>query len=469
MLTRKIALGLAALITATGITGVQLALATNLWIASNSQGPGLGQIEEMGGTVFPEWTDTPNYGGLAFNFNNGTLYGSTSNAGNTQIHEINQADGTSMSNVGLNPVLNWVQGITYDSANDTLYAVRDNQGIFTVDPKTGARGDMVTVAQPAGSDGRTDGLAFDNVNSILYGISEVGPIYTINTSTGDTSHVATLPRNGSIFVDMAYQDGFLYTATILKDMFRVDVRPGDTYGEIFDLGKITTNLGRTNAWAPSSSAPPSGDSKWSNAGGGDWNSGGNWRGPLPSGTKHPVIFGDAIEQPSTVFVDSAVTINSVTFDNVNSYILAGAQSFNFNSGTSTPVVLPKITVAEGTQGDHQFQAVVNLLDDTTVEVSSDSTLTFNNQLNLGGNTLTKTGAGEISIRNDFVTAGGVLNISEGTVSGNGTVSGDVNNDGGVISPGNSSSGANLVPEPTALTLLVFGMLLTFCGGSLRRR
>ena len=36
-----------------------------------------------------------------------------------------------------------------------------------------------------------------------------------------------------------------------------------------------------------------------------------------------------------------------------------------------------------------------------------------------------------------VTGGGTVNIVQGTVSGNGTVGGDVTNAGGTISPGNS--------------------------------
>ena len=64
----------------------------------------------------------------------------------------------------------------------------------------------------------------------------------------------------------------------------------------------------------------------------------------------------------------------------------------------------------------------------------------------------------MSIRNDFVTSGGTLNIAEGTVSGNGTVGGDLTNAGSTIAPGNSIS-ANQIPEPSAMTLLAVGCTL----------
>ena len=88
-------------------------------------------------------------------------------------------------------------------------------------------------------------------------------------------------------------------------------------------------------------------------------------------------------------------------------------------------------------GTHQFQAVVNLLADTTMNVASGSTLSFNNALNLTGNTLIKTGDGTVAINNQLTTAGGNVDVQQGTISGNGTIGGDVTNSGGTTSPGNS--------------------------------
>ena len=89
---------------------------------------------------------------------------------------------------------------------------------------------------------------------------------------------------------------------------------------------------------------------------------------------------------------------------------------------------------------------------------------MNNALNLNGNTLTKTGDGELAIRNDLLTNGGTVNVQQGIVSGNGTISGDVTNDGGIISPGNASS-VSAVPEPVAAVSLLVAVLLAL---SIRR-
>ena len=115
-------------------------------------------------------------------------------------------------------------------------------------------------------------------------------------------------------------------------------------------------------------------------------------------------------------------------------------------------------------GNHQFQAIVNLLDNGTANITSDSTLTFNNALNLNGNTLIKTGEGTMEINNTLNTGGGTVNLLQGTLSGGGSVGGDVVIEGGTISPGNQNVQANsLVPEPATCLLLGVGLLMTTLG------
>ena len=78
-----------------------------------------------------------------------------------------------------------------------------------------------------------------------------------------------------------------------------------------------------------------------------------------------------------------------------------------------------------------------------------------------GKTLTKTGAGEVSIRNDLITSGGTVNLLQGSVSGNGTISGDFNNDGGTISPGNRlvTETTQAVPEPSSLAMMILSLTI----------
>ena len=99
-----------------------------------------------------------------------------------------------------------------------------------------------------------------------------------------------------------------------------------------------------------------------------------------------------------------------------------------------------------------------------MDVASGSRLTFTNTLDLNGQTLTMSGAGDVAINNKLVTNGGTLVGLQGTISGVGTIGGDVNNEGGIISPGNALSfgdSVSGVPEPSSLLLLMLGGLRLF--------
>ena len=90
---------------------------------------------------------------------------------------------------------------------------------------------------------------------------------------------------------------------------------------------------------------------------------------------------------------------------------------------------------------------------------------------LNGNTLNKNGLGTLAINNSVLTGGGTLNCAEGTCGGTGTISGDLNNEGGTISLGNSPGGLSsegpVVPEPATWMLLAIGC--AGCLGFRRRR
>ena len=188
---------------------------------------------------------------------------------------------------------------------------------------------------------------------------------------------------------------------------------------------------------------------------GNWDANTNWTpgsGP-PNSPNHTAMFGEMISELTLVNVRSPVTVNRIQFSNAtNRYIIGGGASVNLEATTDPNMVDPSMTVL----GTHEFQAGVNLMAHATVDVASDSTLTFNNALSLMGNTLTKTGAGTMDINNVLSQGGGAVNIQQGTVTGNGTIGGDVNNNGGTISPGNSLQQVSGVPEPGTLVLVMIG-------------
>ena len=144
-------------------------------------------------------------------------------------------------------------------------------------------------------------------------------------------------------------------------------------------------------------------------------------------------FSGAISGPTTVVTDATVTVNRIDFINTDhSYAVGGLGSINLTATTDAAMANPAISVL----GTHEFQAGIDLHNATTVNVGSDSTLTFNNALNLNGNTLTKTGTGTVVVNNRLNNGGGMIDIAEGAVSGSGTIGGNVDN-GGTIAPGNS--------------------------------
>jgi len=175
---------------------------------------------------------------------------------------------------------------------------------------------------------------------------------------------------------------------------------------------------------------------WDLPGLGNWNDNSSWDPStgFPFDADDTATFGNAIQNNSTVVVDSPVTVNRINFDHTQSYAIAGVGSVDLTANTEDPSVPPAIDVQSGS---HQFQAIVNLLDSTTVDVASGSTLEFNNRLFLNGHTLTKTGEGTLAISNDVVLAGGSIDLQQGTVAGSGTVGGHLNNTAGTVAPGNS--------------------------------
>ncbi|MCH2119012.1 MAG: hypothetical protein MK161_15075 [Pirellulales bacterium] len=184
------------------------------------------------------------------------------------------------------------------------------------------------------------------------------------------------------------------------------------------------------------------DFTWIPSNFGDWADSDNWsfesgfsasvnRANSPA---HTAIFGNGISGPTTVSTHAAVNVNRVVFDNdTNSYAVAGLGSVNLVEGP-----LEEVPSIEVVAGNHEFQADVNLLNNTTADVASDAMLTFDNSLTLGGNSLTKIGDGTLAINNNLVSTGGTINCQAGTCSGSGTIGGDLNNSGGAVSPGNSA-------------------------------
>ena len=74
---------------------------------------------------------------------------------------------------------------------------------------------------------------------------------------------------------------------------------------------------------------------------------------------------------------------------------------------------------------HEFQARVNLLDNTDVDVAAGATLEFQQPPQLGRKHVDEDGGGALRINNDLNTGGGAIVVVGGTVGGGGTIGGDL--------------------------------------------
>ena len=214
--------------------------------------------------------------------------------------------------------------------------------------------------------------------------------------------------------------------------------------------------------------PPPHRFSWNVDGPGNWEDSGHW---TPSfnhadpvggpGSNQEVTFGTVITSNTTVWKDSPVTVRGITFASANNYNIAGLGVITLDQGTA-------VNAAINVVGNHQFQSAVSINSPTDILVNGGSRLEFVNGLNLNGNTVTKTGAGTLIISNTLNTGGGTLLNTSGVLAGSGTVGGDVNNSGGIVSPGNLSGNApGQVPEPGSWALAVIAVLAT--AGLLRQR
>ena len=128
-----------------------------------------------------------------------------------------------------------------------------------------------------------------------------------------------------------------------------------------------------------------------------------------------------------------VTVKQIEFENSNRYVVAGTGSINLNAATDD---IASLTIH---QGQHEFQAVVNVQANSDIMVENGSSLAFNNALNLNGNLVRKLGGGLLAINNVMHNDGGSVSVLDGTISGTGEIGGDLNNSTGTVAPGNNLS------------------------------
>ena len=228
------------------------------------------------------------------------------------------------------------------------------------------------------------------------------------------------------------------TATILFTKSEAGGAEGEANVNGFELALVGADSTTERAWNVDAS--------------GDWNTMGHWTPTgVPDANDQTATLGGAITSPRVVFTETDVTVKGIQFLSGMTYAVAGTGSVNLEgvSGVSNIEVL---------LGNHQFQAEVNVNNDTTVSLAGDASLEFVNRLNLNGNRLTVTGDGTLLVNNSFNTGAGTIVGASGTIAGGGVVGGDLVNDGVTLQPGNNASALLAVPEPTTCVLFVMGVM-----------
>ncbi len=154
--------------------------------------------------------------------------------------------------------------------------------------------------------------------------------------------------------------------------------------------------------------PPPATAEWSSNTFGVWTTTANWAPLTQPGTGTTALFGDNTTVATTVVTDSAVTTRALQFSHTQRYAIGGAGSITIDTASGNGSI--SVTNTGGAVA-HEIQVPVNLAKTTDVSVAAGTTLEFDNQLNLNGNTLNISGAGRVNINNDSTTgtAGAVVN------------------------------------------------------------
>jgi hypothetical protein len=146
---------------------------------------------------------------------------------------------------------------------------------------------------------------------------------------------------------------------------------------------------------------------WNIDANGNWSDPGNWFTSVPNAAGVAAAFGNAIQSPRTITVDTPITVGAITFDNANSYTVAGTNALTLDATSGQA----QLNVASGS---HTISAPLNLADPTTVTVTpAGSNLSLTGILTATGQNLTKAGAGTLRLNNIKAAS---LAVNEGTIT-----------------------------------------------------
>jgi hypothetical protein len=146
---------------------------------------------------------------------------------------------------------------------------------------------------------------------------------------------------------------------------------------------------------------------WNVDANGNWTATNNWATAVPNAVGVEAVLGGVITAPRTVTVDGPIAVGTLSFDNAQTYTVAGAGPLTLDATSGDA----KINVVSG---NHTISAPITLADNAVITVTpAASTLTLTGALTATGRNLTKAGAGTLALPNVRATG---LTIGGGTLA-----------------------------------------------------
>jgi hypothetical protein len=150
---------------------------------------------------------------------------------------------------------------------------------------------------------------------------------------------------------------------------------------------------------------------WLGSGGGAWLTPSNWlAGIVPNAVGAQALLGNAITSSHTVFIDGPVTVASLTINNSNTYVIAGASSLTLQNTGATSAL---IDVQAGSQ---KINLPLFFASNTTINIAGGASLTLGNPTTIRANKTVTSNAGLLIQAPLILETGAVLQLNAGLSS-----------------------------------------------------
>jgi autotransporter-associated beta strand protein len=291
-----------------------------------------------------------------------------------------------------------LRDLTWSSSENLFYGA-DERGIYKLTPE----GESTFVGKPEGLDPK--GITFFTVGGerkLLLGDKRGSTLSTIDPMTGQVvGDPVTLLNEAmqplaSVVSLVEHPDGTtLYGISnildgddsLARELIRINPVTGMTTAiGILDTGDaFMADLAFVFIDAPVIHT-------WNIDANGNWSTAANWTNGEPNAVGEAASFAGVITAPRTVTVDGPKTVGSLTFDNAQSYTLAGAGPLTINSNAAATINV--------VNGSHTISAPLSIAAGKTVTKSGAGTLTISGTQTHGAGAVLVASAGTTNLDSD---------------------------------------------------------------------